>query len=48
MSKDIDPRVLRTIIGGNGDPGCWDNPDDHDDNPGGPTIYVPGFPFPQR
>ncbi|MFT7121155.1 MAG: hypothetical protein ACJAZ9_001333 [Neolewinella sp.] len=36
------------IIGGDGDtPNCWDNPDDDNGGiqiPGGPTIFIPGFP----
>lgn len=41
----LKPWQIQAIVGGD-NPGCWDNPDDdNDDNPhGGPTIFIPGFP----
>lgn len=48
MKIDIlKPWQVQDIVGGD-NPGCWDNPDDDNDGyptyPGGPTIFIPGFP----
>ncbi|MFK8162508.1 MAG: hypothetical protein AB8H12_08590 [Lewinella sp.] len=43
----LKPRNLRDIIGGGLDnPSCRDDSNDDGDNqyPGGPTIFIPGFP----